>query len=308
MKNFLSIFVFHLSTMKMTRWFFIMLVVAQLAGCKTENDALMDSESRIKSDKKAALLSLSYEITTYQWYEYEFDKLTEVDLAHLNPSDEKQRVEMVLFPDGTVNSIIEEIELEHSINVKHQVLPNDMPSVKKTEIIGNTVNLYDINGKRISTQTVESPRQMNLVEDIKEMSAQCSDKELANAFSAMQGNVFDKKMEQIISEAETKGNLIEHDEQHATIRVNLSEIEPHAKGDCVTILDKKNKRIVASTIYDEIEKTMLRTFYGYTGEGAQTLDAVRTEQLIKLPSGAKAWQITCSKYENFEIYVQPSKN
>ena len=99
MKNFIVSLCLHLPQMKITRWFCVMLVIVQLAGCKTENDALNVSERGIKSDRKAALLSLSYEITTYQWYEYEFDKMTELDLAYLNPSDEKQRVNMVLLPD-----------------------------------------------------------------------------------------------------------------------------------------------------------------------------------------------------------------
>ena len=149
---------------------------------------------------------------------------------------------------------------------------------------------------------------MKLVEQIRDMSTQFSDKEVADAFSAMQGNVFDQNFEKWMAEAETKGDVIAHDEQYVTLRMNLSEYTQLEESTCVMLVDKNINKLVGNVVYDEDYNPTLYRYYGYSKEGAQTLNATRTEQLINLPSGAKVWQITCSKYENFEIYVQPSKN
>lgn len=286
--------------------FFAALVIV-FTGCKVENEAFKrnDAHVGIKSDMKAALLSLSYDITTWQWSEYDAEKLTEVDLAHLNPSEEKHHIEMVLLPDGTVNMTLEEVEFEKNINIQHQTLPNDIPSVKKTVITGNTVSRYDINGKLLSTDKAEISRQTKLAEQIREMGAQFSDKEIAQAFATMQGNVFDQNFEKWITEAEAKGEVIAHDEQYVTLRMNLSENNTQKKGACVLLVDKNINKLVGNVSYDDEYNPILNMYYGYAKEGVQALNASRTEQLIKLPSGVKVWQITCSKYDNLILNIHP---
>ncbi|MDR0295682.1 MAG: hypothetical protein LBH91_05785 [Prevotellaceae bacterium] len=253
-----------------------------------------------------AMLEVSYEMTTYQVYHYDFEELTELDLAYLNPSEEKQRVEMYLMPDGTVNMNIEELDFLRTIDIPHETAPSDAPKIRRTEIIGNNMTFYDGTQKMLGSQIVEMQRQPEMVEHIKELFRRYGN-DMTCALETMQGDFFSSSMDDVIAAARANGQLTEHSEEIVSIRTNLSEVSPLTTGASVVFIDKNNSRVVVTVTYNEQEKLSSCTFYGYEKEGAPILNATRTETLVQVPSGAEVWQITSSKIEHFNLKLNPLK-
>ena len=67
------------------------------------------------------------------------------------------------------------------------------------------------------------------------------------------------------------------------------------------------QRIVACASYDDNEVLTQKMYYGYAKEGPPIIDAIRTEQLVKMPSDAEVWQIANSKIENLNVTINQSK-
>jgi len=288
-----------------------------ITGCKNESEILNKNNGILdKNNEKAftgimsdgALLEVSYEMTSYVRYTGNFDKLTELDFAHINPSDEKQGVALFLMPDGSVNMSIEKLDFERIIRIPNEIASSDFPEIKRTEIIGNNAVFYDVNRKILGSQQIMLPKQKQLADQIKQYGEQLGYEALAKAYATMQGAPFDQSVEKIITEARAKGQLTEYDAQFATVRTKLSEVNPDAKGANVAIIDRNINKVVASTNYDEKERMTRCTYYGYEKESAPMLNAIRTEQLIQLPSGAEVWQISCTKIENLKLKINPVKS
>jgi len=291
------------------KWFGVLALIALITGCNTD-EALFRKDASplgVKSKGMETLLEISYEKTTYVDYEYDFESMTELDLAHINPSEDKQRIEMVLLADGTVNMTIEQMKFERNIKIPHQTLPNDMPGVHKTVVMGNTVSLYDINGNLIGVQQMEMPKKIELAEQVKKMGAQYSDEEIAQVLSGMHGSHFEQNFEKMIAEAKAKGQLTEHGEQYVSIRVNFSDIKPGAKGAGVMLVNKDSKKKVASITYNEKDEAIHRMYYGYEKEGTPIQSATRSELLVKVPSNNEVWKVTSSKIENFKFKINTFK-
>jgi hypothetical protein len=277
-----------------------------LAGCQDEKKALDELENNsvsIELKSAGALLETSYEKTTYVRYHCNdnFEKLTELDFAHINPSEEKQRVKKYLMPDGTVNMTIEELDFERTIHIPHETAPCNVPKIRRTEIRGNTVTFYDGSRRIIGSHPAEMSKQTELAAQIRELGDRVGHAEAARSFATGQGRIFEEAMEKTISDARSKGQLVEHDDRFVTVRTRLSDILPDAKESNVVIIDRNINRIVASATYDEAENLMSRTFYAYDKESAQAPNATVTEAIIELPSGAKVWQITSSRIEKYNV-------
>ena len=290
------------------KWTIILLIIILITGCKSETEILngKDSKDNISIELKSsgAVLEMSYEFTSYKRYQCDYEKLTEFDLAHINPSDEKQRVQMFIMPDGTVNMVIEEMDFERIINIEHEVDPNDVPRITRSEITGNVATYYDSNRKMVCATPIEMQKQTELVKRIKMLGEKFGYEEVAKSFATMQGGIFEEAIEKMIADARAKGNYIAYDEHYATVRTNLADAVAGATGEAVVIVDRKINKIVAYVNYDENEKETLRIYYGYEKEGAPILNATRTEQTIELPSGAEVWQITCTKIDNLTFKLK----
>jgi len=258
--------------------------------------------------RTASVFEISYEMTTYQWYEYDFDSLTELDLAHTNPSSEKQRVHMLLMPNGQMNMSVEKMAHARRNIIPHRTLPNDILEVHRTVIMGNTVSFYDVNGRQLGAQTIDLPSQIELVEQIRELGNEFGDKEVAQAITTMQGGFLERNFEKMIADAQTRNQLIEHCERYATLRVNFSDVAPGTKGASVLLFDRDRQKMVASSTYDENENLTQRMYLEYAKEGPQVLVAKRAEQRLQLPSGAEAWKISHTVIENKRISINPQKN
>ena len=278
-----------------------------IIGCQNETEILnkMGEKDNMSIELKSsgALLEVSYEITSYTTYKFDYENLTEIDLAHLNPSEEKQRIEMFLMPDGTVNMVIEELNFERKINIPHEIVPSDVPKIKRKEIFGNNVSFFDGSHKLIGSLNIEIGKQCEWVEQINEMGDKFGNEEVAQLFGAIPIGMTDNAIEKMICEAKAKGQLIEHDETFVTVRTNLSEIMKEATGANVILIDRSINKVVASVTYDEVENTTSRTLFGYESSGAPLLKGSYMETLFEVPSGAEVWQITNAKYEklNFKL-------
>ncbi|MCL2073384.1 MAG: hypothetical protein FWH18_05675 [Marinilabiliaceae bacterium] len=282
---------------------FILLATIIITGCKSETERLnsLDDLNELSIGLKsggAVLMEISYDITTSQWYEYDIAELTDIDIAHLNPSEEKQRIEMYLMFDGTVNMSIEEMDFERTIIIPHEIEPNDVPRITRTEIIGNNLYFYNSNRQMVGMQSAEMPRHNDLADRIMQMGDRFSSETLNDAFATMKGEIFNEAVDQMIAEADASGQLLQHDDNYATVRTILADEVHGAVGSAVMIIDMSIKKVVACVLYDEQDKGIFRTYYNYGDENSQILKATLTEQIIELPSGAKVWQITCSNYEN----------
>ena len=281
---------------------FVLLITLLITGCRSETEILNKTdEVSIELKSSGALLEVSYEITTYTRYAYDIEDLTELDLAHLNPSDEKQRVQMFLMPDGTVNMAIEELDIEQTIKIQHEVAPCDLPKTKMTEVVGNTVTFYDGNRKMISSHPITAQRQTELADRIKKSGNRFGYQEAARCFAEMQGGFSDYNTEKMIEKARSNGQITEHCDQFATVRTTLSEFMRDAAGDAVIIVDKHINKVVAAACYDEEEIMTMCTYYGYTKEGEPLLNALRTDHKMEVPSGADVWKTTMSKIENLKF-------
>ena len=120
--------------LKVKKWISILMVFVYFSGCNREAELPYSMESSILGGKfqaEGSVLEIGYDKYTWQRYAYDFEELTELDHAHLNPSEEKQRVEMVLLSDGTVNMTIEKMDFERKIIIPHQTLPNEIPVLRK---------------------------------------------------------------------------------------------------------------------------------------------------------------------------------
>ena len=294
----------------------LLLMLFMIAGCNSETAILNKEGESIKKESAGTysdggasdvLLEVSYEKTSYMRYVADYEKLTELDMAHINPSDEKQSITMALMQDGTVNMTIEEMDFEPIIKIPHKVLPSDVPKIKRTEIIGNHVTFYDGSRNMLGSHTLEIPKNREMAEQIKQLGDRYDYNELANAFSTMQGDFFEKEMDKVISDAEARGQLIVHNENYATVRMNFADVKPGATGSSVMLIDRKNNKVMASTHYDEQEKITSRTLFNYAKEGPPILNSVRSEVLLEMPSGAEVVQMTTSKIENLKFNLKQMK-
>ena len=273
-----------------------------LQNCQSEKVAVGSYENEKENvsfelRSIGALLGVSYEITIYKRYHYDFEKLTELDLAHLNPSEERQRIQMFLMPDGTVNMAIEELDSERFI--KHQ--ERITPSVRRTEIVGNTAFFYDDNQRMVSSHPIEMPKRIELAEQIKHSRGLFSYEEAVRNFKAMQGGFSDLCIERMVAEAQSRGRFTEHADGLITVRENLSEVIPGQRGSRVTLVDRNINKVVAVVTYDEKENMTSRTFFGYDREETPVINAIRTEILLEMPSGAKVLQVISSRIENINF-------
>jgi hypothetical protein len=272
------------------------------SSCKRDiQDVLTDSlvNSPLRAAKVSnSLLELSYELTTYVDYKADFEKLSSLDLTHLNPKAEKQRVEMTLLPNGEIRMITENLNLEKPINLPHQTVPSDIPEIKRSEIIGSRISFYDVNGKLVGNEEFKTPKQTQLVDEIKKMKNHSSEEEIAEAIATMQGQVFIRNMQTFLTEARIQGAFVLEGERYVTVRQDLAKMGINQQGSCVTLIDMQQGKILGYTIYDEKENMIQKTYYRYHKKGVRSIANIQTEEIFQLPSGIEVSKITQLNFDN----------
>lgn len=247
-------------------------------------------------------MNISYDIYTVRDYETDFSKLTDLELASVNPSEEKQHVEMTLLENGQMNIVINNVDFKRNINISHKTLPDDSPKIVKTEIIGNTVKFYDVNGKILSTENIPIPNHSETVKRIKEIGEKFSADDINNTIATMQGQQFIDNLKEYIANAEQNGvEVIEQGEKFVTLRSNFSNIDPSMQGASVLLIDKSINKLVGTRVYDVDDKLVQTVFFGYNKGKVQSMNAIKVEQMEQLPTGKEVKMILLSKIDNLEF-------
>jgi hypothetical protein len=280
----------------------LLILLLLCSGCKRDfRDVLADpfSNSSPRAIKTSnGILELTYELTTFVDYEADFEKLSTLDLAHLNPKADKQRFEMTLLPSGEVRVIIEELDLEKPVHLPHKTILSDIPEVTRTEVFGSRISFYDATGKLVGTDEFQMRKQTKLVEDLKKMKLHSSEEEIAQAIAAMQGQFFVKNLELFLAEVEGQGAIIQWHEHLVTVRQNLTKMGINQQGSGVMLLDSKTGKQLGYVIYDEKENVLQRAYYRYNTGEVKSIKMIQTEEVMQLPSGIEVSKVTLMTFDN----------
>jgi len=265
-----------------------------------EANNTIDTKSIDKTNKP--ILSVSYTVTSTIDYDMPPYNLTEFEMSYLNPSSEQNKISFDLFDDGSTNMIIEKQHFEKEIKIPNHILPDDRPEIIKTVVSGNTMTLYDANGKIRGTQNIPIPNQIELVNKIKKIGKNYTANEINQTIATMQGTQFIDNLNDFIANASANNvQIIEQGDNYVTLRMSLSLVDPNLDQDCVLLIDKSNNRLVGNRIYSMDNKLLQTTYFGYNTGEVQSINAIKTIQKITLPSGFEVDQITLEKIDNFKF-------
>lgn len=273
-----------------------------LTNCYEETYNIKKEDNSLLNRTGNSILRMSYNITTYLDFDVNRNELTNIDLATVNPSSEKQHVLINLLENGEVNMTIKDIKFDKEINIPNKSLPNTIPEIVKTEIIGNTASYYDSTGKKINSINVQMPLQTELVKSILELGKNFSTEDLNNPIATLQGVNFIADLNKYIESAGDNVIITNQGDDVMTIRMNLSYIDPNSTESAVLIIDKLNKRLLASRIYTDTNELLQTVYYGYDKD-TKTINAIKTIQPFRLPSGHIINSITLSKFENLTFNI-----
>jgi len=271
------------------------------------NSVPRNSNARSKQTG-SPLMSISYDMETSRDFKEELSlqNFSFLDLANMNPTNEKQHVSMELFEDGTLNMVIEELEFKQKIKSPHNTLPDDSPKIVKTEITGNTISFYDKKGALLNSEPIDMPSQTQMVADIKELGKNVSLNDINNTIATMQGQQFAANLETFIANAAQNGvQILEQGEDFVTMRMPMSTIDPKIQEETVLLIDKKKNRVVANRIYGVNNELLQSSYFGYNTGTQEYLTAIKQEGNIVLPSGKTATLETNSKIDNFNFSLNP---
>ncbi len=269
-------------------------------SCTEDFNEIPNEKENISSRKSGkALMEISYEITTTRDYDIIPVKISSLDLSTLNPSNEKQHVTMQLFESGQMNITIEEIDFKHKIKSPHKILPDTSPKIIKTVISGNSISFYDKNGKLLNTESFPIPNHIETVNKIKEIGTKFSAEDINRTIATMQGQQFIDDLEAFIKNAPKNGiQVMEQGKNHVTLRMSYKQFDPRIKEETVLLIDKRLNKMVGTRIYSENNELLQSTFFGYSKGEVKSLNAIKIEQKIMLPSGKSIKMISNSKIDN----------
>lgn len=231
----------------------------------SESASDLNDLKRGNISKSDILFEIGYDIETSCDYKFDEKNCSNFDLAYLNPSSNKERIYMKFYADGTSDLVIEKLVEKGKLEVKHKVAESDIPEIAKTVISGGEMSLYQKNGKLINT--IKFPQENNslLVENLKNLIAENSEKDIVNFIYTMQGSAYSKNIEKLIEQSRTNGNIIieEYGDTHLTLRMKMSEIDQKSTNDMVLLIDRTNNRMVGNRIYNEKGELQQSTYIGY---------------------------------------------
>lgn len=286
-------------------YFLTTLSVLILSSCSPDID-----ENGISTVQNVdiAVLKMTYEITTSIDYQMPPIELSLIDLATVNPSNQKQHIEMQLFEDGQMHMIIEELDFEKKTTVQHQILPDPFPKIVKTVIEGNTVRFYNTKGTLMGAENIPIPNNLEMAKTIKALGDQFSEEDIYDAIATMQGQQFVGNLEKFLNSGaipRNGTNIIEQGENYVTLRVPFNSIETGMEGESVLLIDKTMNKLVASRTYSIENELLQSTFLGYSQGDKKALNAIRVEEKVTLPSGEEVTQTTNSQIEmlNFSVNI-----
>lgn len=284
---------------------FAFILTISFISCQKSNltDTLESKHAGYKQSENE-ILTLSYDIYIYRDYEADFSALTEMELSYLNPSEEKQRIEMTLLNSGQMNVTIENIAFENTINLPHHAPQNTTLGVTKTEIFGNAVFFYDNNGRLLAHESFPAGNFNEMVELINGLREKYSVLGINRILANMQGHLYVENLNRFIENAAENGiEVMEHNDHLVTLRADFKRIDPRAEGSSVILVDRIRNRLLGVRIYDSANTLIQSVVYGYNRGERQTLNAIKVEQNQELVNGIEVKLITYIKIDNLEFSV-----
>lgn len=281
----------------------IAITIIAVSSCtKNLNDATEQAANSKIEKLGKAIMEISFTMKTTRDFEIPKTTLSDVDLSTLNPSSDKQKVQMQLFENGQLHIVIEEMDFKEKIVIPSHLLPDDSPRLKRTEIIGNTVSFYDEKEKLIKSNSIDIPNHIETVKKIKELGDKFTAADINSAIATMQGYQFIDNLKKFIKEAPAMGiQVLEQGEDYVTLRVPLKNTDARVKEESVLLIDKRMNKLVGSRIYGEKNELLQSTFYGYNHGDIQSLSAIKVEQKIMLPSGNEVNMELNTKIEDLKF-------
>ncbi|RZS95689.1 hypothetical protein [Cecembia calidifontis] len=281
-----------------------------LSGCSQEviTDDYLDKGIEQSSSK--GLLQVSWESVISTDYQGNLDALNENTLSSMNPSEEKQRVEFVLFETGEARLSIEHLAKNEGIKIPHEDLPDDRSPVKKTVIYGGEISWYDGSGVLLGSESVDRLDYSSWISDIKQIKETNSKEDINRALRNFQSQFFKVNLEKFLENIKANNpivreieefQILEENETYVTIRVDLAQFEPGQTGINVMLIDKNKNRMVANRIYTEGYEILQTTYYGYSKKDIETLDAIRVEEPLLLEEPVEVTKVTLNKISNLNI-------
>jgi len=278
---------------------FLFTMTVTISCTEDFNETPNEKENISSRNSGKALMEIAFEMTTSRDYDVIPVKISDLDLSTLNPSNEKQYVTMELFESGQMNITIEERDFKQKTRNPHKILPDTSPKIVKTVISGNSISFYDKNSKLLNTESIPIPNHIETVNKIKEIGAKFSAEDLSRTIATMQGQQFIDNLEEFIKDAPKNGvQVMEQGKNYVTLRISYKQLDPRVKEETVLLIDKRLNKMVGTRIYSENNELLQSTFFGYSKGEVKSLNAIKIEQKIRLPSGKSIKMITNSKIDN----------
>ncbi len=285
--------------LKFIMFFFVSFLF--LTGCKENIEEKFIDDSIAFNKSGNGIMQLSFDIRTTRIFDFDFSKASNLDVAHAQPYEEKQHLEMNILSNGQIEMSITNVDFDRKINIPTNIQPDDRPQVFKTVISNNTMSLYDKNNTLISSSHVDLPNRMDIVSKINKLGKSYSIEEINEVIATMQGQRYIPNLEEYIAKAaENNVQVLEQGDNYVTLRSSMNNITPGMNLDAVLLIDKSRNKLVGTRIY-EGNKLLKTTYLGYSNGKQKHLTAIRDEETITLPSGQEANMISFSKIDNFNF-------
>lgn len=283
---------------------FSLILIAFIFSCNKEfNETKDPNSSNTKRVTGEGIMNISYDIKTNIYYDVNRENLNNLDLASINPSEEKQHIDMTLFKDGSVEMTLMKLDFDKTINIPNHVRPSDLPEIAKTHIKGNNIIYYDKNGKELSASTIKSSDMSQTVKKIEELQNNYSQDEINEVIATLQGNRYVDNLEDYISHAKENNFVImEQGDDFVTIRSTMENQPSGMNLQNVLLIDRKNNRLMGNRIYDN-NKLIQSTYFRYSKGKQQHIIDVRNEMITSLPSGQEITMQSISKIDNFKFSI-----
>ncbi|MGY6521327.1 MAG: hypothetical protein ACXIUD_06330 [Mongoliitalea sp.] len=283
-----------------------------LFGCSQEVITNDQTGNQVGQLSPKGLLQVSWESVISTDYQGNLDALNENSLSSMNPSEEKQRVEFILYETGEAQLTIEHLSQNEGIKIPHEDLPDDRSPVKKTIIYGGEISWYDGSGALLGTETMDRLDYSTWISDIKQIKDTNSKEDINKALRNFQSQFFKANLEKFLENIKANNpivreieqfQILEENETYVTIRLDLAQFEPGQTGINVMLIDKDKNRMVANRIYTESNEILQTTYYGYTKGDSEALDAIRVEEPLILEGQIELTKVTLNKISNLNISI-----
>lgn len=289
---------------------FILGIALLASACNQDfGKSYSDSEGDLSLSK--GLLNISFELLSSTDYEGDLDRLDYQALSSLNPHEEMQSINFVLHESGEADLVIENVEFNQGIKIPHEDLPDDRPLIKKTIISGGFISSYDQSGSLLSKESIDRLDFSSLLSEIKDIKDKNSKEDIHRAIRKFESAFFKNRLIDFIENVKNNNSpimkashgyqIVEENDATVTFSIDLSHIEQGQQGRSLVVIDKAKNRLIADRTFDDFNQVVQTTYYGYTNNELEALDAIRTEIPIRIGSENGISMVTCTKISDFSL-------